>query len=421
MRTRAAQPLRGFSFSSIVITLRGGQAPGQGRRIEGTMPHDKIRAAARKRMAETGEPYAAARRAVVTEHQGASGQSSPSGAGYALRMSGEIHDWLADLRGSDPPTALRVVQALVTLMEKGASLGDPLVASTADSWPWALMRALDRSYEERLERLTAVRRGEADAATLVKEIQEQVAALQTAQAKLEDLHRRALDAGKPQEATEAAGKLAAAQQQIAQTRRLLPGAIEARHRLGQAAQRLQARTEAWRARKEFLKASYTAASGSQRVREAIAALGLADDDADQQHDDSGEAISAAADARLADLTAQMERELGQGGWPEGLMELRPGAPVRSEKNIGILFAIEPPGTALLIAALEGLDVVEDQFPEAVMASADMLRRVRAGQAPEAAAHAYEDTQSFLEEFYPGNVGDASAEPAKPRDTPGIRD
>jgi hypothetical protein len=39
-----------------------------------------------------------------------------------------------------------------------------------------------------------------------------------------------------------------------------------------------------------------------------------------------------------------------------------------------------------------------------MASADMLRRVRAGQAPEAAAHAYDDPESFLAEFYPGIAG-----------------
>jgi hypothetical protein len=36
------------------------------------MSHDKISAAARRRMAETGEPYAAARRAVLSEHQAAS-------------------------------------------------------------------------------------------------------------------------------------------------------------------------------------------------------------------------------------------------------------------------------------------------------------------------------------------------------------
>jgi phage shock protein A len=326
--------------------------------------------------------------------------------GYALAMSAEIRDWLADLRGSDPSAALRVVEALVTLMEKGASLGDPLVASAADSWPWALMQALDRSYEERLERLTAARRGEADATTLIEDIQDQVAALATAQANLGNLQRRALDAGRPQEAAQAADKLAAAQQQVAKARQLLPGVIEARHRLEQATQRLQARAEAWRVRKEVLKASYTAASGSLHVREAIAALGPADDDGDRQHEDSGQAISA-ADVRLAQLTAQMERELGQRGGPEGLMELRPGAPLRSD--IRILFAVQPPVTALLIAVLQGLEVVEDQFPEAVMASADVLRRMRAGQAPEAAAHAYADTRSFLEEFYPGNVGDVGAE------------
>ena len=33
------------------------------------MSHDKIRAAARKRMAETGEPYATARREVIKNYQ----------------------------------------------------------------------------------------------------------------------------------------------------------------------------------------------------------------------------------------------------------------------------------------------------------------------------------------------------------------
>ena len=84
------------------------------------------------------------------------------------------------------------------------------------------------------------------------------------------------------------------------------------------------------------------------------------------------------------------------------MELRPGAPLRSD--IRILFAVEPPGTALLIAVLDGLEVAEEQFPEAAMASADMLCLIRAGQAPEAAAHTYAGTRSFLVEFYFGDVG-----------------
>jgi phage shock protein A len=356
------------------------------------VPHDKIKAAARKRKTETGEPYAPARRAVVAEHQG-SGQIPAPGAGYALRMSSEIHDWLTDLRGSNPRAAIRVTQALTALMEKGAGLGDPLVISPADSWPWALTQAIDRSYQENLEQLALLHRGEADAATLVKDAQDQAAELESAQAKLADLHRQAIDAGRPQEAARAASNLAAAQQQAAEVRRLLPTVIEARNRLGEAAQRLHARVDAFRVRKETLKAGYVAARSRLEVHQTIAASGL---------EETSEAISA-AEAALADATAQMERELGQEGWPQGLMELRPGAPVRGD--ISILFAVEPPATALLIAVLEGLDAVEDQFPEAVMASADMLRRVRAGQAPEAAVHGYESTRSFLDEFYPGNVAD----------------
>ena len=45
------------------------------------MSHDKISAAARRRMAETDEPYAAARRAVIREHQAGAGAGAEVGAG----------------------------------------------------------------------------------------------------------------------------------------------------------------------------------------------------------------------------------------------------------------------------------------------------------------------------------------------------
>jgi hypothetical protein len=44
------------------------------------MSHDKIRAAARKRMAETGEPYATARRGVIKNHQATEAGAPSSGA-----------------------------------------------------------------------------------------------------------------------------------------------------------------------------------------------------------------------------------------------------------------------------------------------------------------------------------------------------
>lgn len=46
------------------------------------MTHDKIKAAARKRMAQTGEPYATARRAVIKDHQAAKAAASSATAGW---------------------------------------------------------------------------------------------------------------------------------------------------------------------------------------------------------------------------------------------------------------------------------------------------------------------------------------------------
>jgi hypothetical protein len=52
------------------------------------MSHDKIKAAARERMARTGESYAAARRAVVREHQAAGGDiPSPGARWFAISYS----------------------------------------------------------------------------------------------------------------------------------------------------------------------------------------------------------------------------------------------------------------------------------------------------------------------------------------------
>ena len=63
------------------------------------MSHDKISAAARKRMAETGESYAAARRAVIREHQAAGEHTPPPGAkwfaiSYSDTWSARITDSL---------------------------------------------------------------------------------------------------------------------------------------------------------------------------------------------------------------------------------------------------------------------------------------------------------------------------------------
>jgi hypothetical protein len=250
------------------------------------MSHDKIKAAARNRAAQTGEPYAAARRAVMSEHKTAEGKvAAGRGPGYALAMSGEIHDWLADLCGSQTVAAERVTLALAALMREGSGLGAPLVVSAVDSWRWALVAALDVSYTDRLQGTQILRRGYADAATLARDIQDQLAELQAAQARLDGERRHALDADRPQEAEQAAERLAAVRQRAAEMRQLLPGVTEARDRLGEASRRLQLRIDAFRSRKEVLKAGFVAADAAIRVRETIASAGLAESGGDSLHPD----------------------------------------------------------------------------------------------------------------------------------------
>ena len=315
--------------------------------------------------------------------------------GYLLRMSGEIHDWLADLQETDPPAAMQVGQALAALMGEDASLGPPLVVPVAATWPEDMVAALDASYQHRLDRLKGVRQRVADAAWLVKDLTDQIDELESAQARLTDLHRHALEEGRRDDAEQADRQLAVAQRDATQARQLVPWITEAEAWLRTRLDRMQARTDAFRARKELLKAAYTAARAELLVLEEMADPGPA----------GHEAITAAV-ARLRDAGAQIERELGRQPLPEGLLELRPGAPGNGE--IRLIFAVEPPGTALLIAVLEGREAARDRYREAVMLSADVLLEARAGQAPEATARGYDDARSFIEEFYPGQAAEVDA-------------
>jgi hypothetical protein len=397
------------------------------------MPHDKIKAATRRRMAQTGEPYAVARRAVLAEHQGEvqDGDQDPSPSpspspepGYALLMSGEIRDWLAELRDGNPRAAAHVAQALAALMTEGAKLDgltegtelavvmaegtelDDPVSCTADSWPQALVEALELRYQERMERLTTVRERQAEAAALVADIQAHAMDLWQAKATLEGMSRVSVGTAEAQ----AVQGLQRLEQLATEVQRLLTRSIKARDVLSGILQRMQQHTDAFRARQTTLRAGYVVAQSGLDVQQIMAAPGLADGNDDQRRSDADAAIGTAR-AELANAVAAMERELGQGSWPTGLLDLRSGRlatlPMepgerssRMRRSVRILFAVEPPGSLLLIAVLDGYNAVDKRFPEALLAAADVLRQVRAGKAPEATEHRYDDAQSFLAEFQP---------------------
>jgi len=331
--------------------------------------------------------------------------------GYRLRMSDEIHDWLADLHETDPAAALPVGQALAALMSEGASLGPPLVVPVAETWPEDLAAALDASYQHRLDRLQLVRKRAAEAACLVRDIQDQVDELESARARLEDRRRRALEAGRKDEAEQVGRQRAVAERDITQARKLLPGLTETEAWLRTRLQRLQRRTDEFRVRKELLKATYVTARAEIQMAEEIPAAS-----------DPGAAAEAAG--RLRDVTAEIRQELGRQPLPDGLLELRAGAPsapsapaapaapgapgapaAPDDGDIRLIFGLEPPGTALLIAVLEGREAARDQYRDAVLLSADVLLEARAGQAPEASARAYDDTRSLAEDFFPGQAAE----------------
>jgi hypothetical protein len=278
--------------------------------------------------------------------------------GYRLKMSAEIYEWLTELRDSDPPAAVLAAQALTALADSGDRLGPPLVTAVAPRLPPdELESALDQHYQDQLESLTAMRRRVAQAATLRKKIERQ---------------RTEPEPPDP----------AGLQERFA-------AAIAEEERLTAESQREQLQVDAFRTKKEVLKAAYTAAEAVHLVEQAQAAV----DDPVRPDDPTGAA------ARLDEITTQIEQELDLETPAEGLMELRPGAP--ADDGIRILFAVEPPGTALLIAVLEGRDAVRDHYRDAVLLASEVLQEARAYRAREEAAHAFGDAQSFLEEFFPG--------------------
>jgi len=270
------------------------------------------------------------------------------------------------------------------------------------------------SYQHQLEQMQIVRRAVADAATLAQDVRAEIAELESRQEALGGRHRRAVDEGETELADQAEAELAAARNQAGELRQLLPGVVDSERKLTERSMRLQTRTDAFRTRKETLKARYTAALAELAVLQTIGAveqeMGGPGAPADQ-----ADALAAAAKGKLREIKDEIEREL-RSVFPEtdlaetppepGLLELRPGAPGDSE--VRILFAAEPPGAALVIAVLADREAVAGQYLEAAVLASEELRRVRAGLAPEAAAVSFEDPGSFLREFFPDDAADVAA-------------
>ena len=281
--------------------------------------------------------------------------------GYRLRMHSEIRDWLTDLRGAEPELARLVGEAVVALLDAGERLRPPLVVTLESvlRQPDDPREALDFSYAHQLEILQHVRRGVADVATSRYRVELQARQLEESAAKLAAQRQDAADSGNEELARQARARESGIQEQLSDLRPQLSVLENEEERLTAASQRLQAKVDEFRTRKETIKARYTAAEASWRVREAFASIG----------DDASDLDLPDVSAESFELDSEpLAASADQGGIPapRGMMELRPGAPGNEE--VGLLFVIEPQDTAVLVAWVENrggsLDEYQDVLPGA---------------------------------------------------------
>jgi len=157
---------------------------------------------------------------------------------------------------------------------------------------------LDYSYQRQVELLSKVRRGVADVATSRKRVELQVAQLEQQENKLTEQAKKALSMGREDLAREALTRKSAMAGQVSDLRAQQTQLLGEEEKLTMASQRLQAKVEAFRTKKETIKATYTAAEAQTRINEAFSGIS-------EEMGDVGMAVQ-----RAEDKTAQMQARAG---------------------------------------------------------------------------------------------------------------
>ncbi|WP_034483356.1 PspA/IM30 family protein [Actinomadura oligospora] len=131
---------------------------------------------------------------------------------------------------------------------------------------------LDYSYQRQLEMLQKVRRGVADVATSRKRLELQINQLEQQQSKLTDQGRKALQVGREDLAREALTRRGGLDSELAGLRAQYQQLQGEEEKLTLASQRLQAKVDSFRTRKETIKATYTAAEAQTKINEAFSGI-----------------------------------------------------------------------------------------------------------------------------------------------------
>ena len=157
---------------------------------------------------------------------------------------------------------------------------------------------LDLSYSKQLENLTKIRRAVADVATARKRIELQANELKKQGDKLQGQAKAALSQGNEDLARAALERRAVIASQLSDLEVQHQQVADQEQRLIATSHRLQSEVEAFRTRKETIKATYTAAEAQTHIGEAVAGISGSMNDA------------GAAMQRAQDKIAQMQARSG---------------------------------------------------------------------------------------------------------------
>jgi hypothetical protein len=281
-----------------------------------------------------------------------------------ILIAHEVAEWLLWLRETDPGTAGLVDEALAARRARGTSLGPPLVVPL-EVPPRPTRPDLDYAYQRQLEMLTRVRRAAADIATSRKRLELQINQLEQQAAKLERVRTQAQQVGRDDLAAEAEARLRGVTAQLVNLQGQYAGIQSEEERVTMASQRLQGKVDTFRTRKEAVKAAEAAAEAAASAVEAEAAI--EDVIAEAGGLDAPDIVSP-ADAGPPDPPVTPS--------PLPLSELRPGAPGRS--IVRILFTVESPATAVVLAAGTERDWLDAWYAEATVRSRTRYERDRGG-------------------------------------------
>jgi len=150
---------------------------------------------------------------------------------------------------------------------------------------------LDYSYQKQLELLQNVRRGVADVATSRKRVELQANKMNQEVQRLQSAAQRALESNREDLAREALTRKAGLQTQLDELQAQHAQLQGEEEKLVRASSRLQAKVDAFRTRKETIKATYSAAEAQTRINEAFTGIS-------EEMSDVGLAIQRAEDKTL---------------------------------------------------------------------------------------------------------------------------